>query len=295
MRDVAGKVALITGAGSGIGLGMAQAFAESGMKVVVTDAREDHLGHAREFLSPTGHSFHFIRLDVTDRAGWLQAADEAERMFGHVHLLANNAGISAFGRIAEANYDDWDRVLGVDLGGVVNGVQTFLGRMLAHGQGGHIISTASMAALTPLSNSGIYSVAKRGVLGMMEALRAELLDSGIGVSVLCPGLTRTDTWGSRPQFPANGEGGPPMDAGMDAFELGRRVLEGVRRNDMYVLTHAEFGDEIARYFEPLLVACDAAPDRAMAMPGGGPPPGMDGAVYMLEWRTGNRGPAGRGA
>lgn len=197
MRDVAGKVAFVTGAASGIGLGIAQAFAESGMKVVVTDVSEDHLAKARDLLTQAGGSFHFIPLDVTDRIDWQRAADEAEHVFGHVHVLVNNAGITALGRIADTGYDDWDRILGVDLGGVVNGVQAFLGRMLAHGQGGHIISTASMAALTPLDISGIYSVAMRGVLGMMEALRAELLDSAIGVSVLCPGLTRNKTWGAR--------------------------------------------------------------------------------------------------
>ncbi|MFD5536365.1 SDR family oxidoreductase [Streptomyces sp. NPDC127079] len=299
MRDVAGKVAFVTGAASGIGLGIARAFEESGMKVIVTDVSEDHLAKARDLLTQAGGSFHFIPLDVTDRIDWQRAADEAEHVFGHVHVLVNNAGISSLGRIAEAGYDEWDRILGVDLGGVVNGVQAFLGRMLAHGQGGHIISTASMAALTPLNISGIYSVAKRGVLGMMEALRAELLDSDIGVSVLCPGLTRNNTWGDRSPLPSNSPGGPPlpprgspMDAGMEAVEVGRRVLEGMRRNDMYVLTHAEFREDIARYFDPLLTACEAAPDRAL--PGGGPPPDLWGAVYTAQGRTGNRGPVGEG-
>ncbi|MGX1480593.1 UNVERIFIED_CONTAM: NADP-dependent 3-hydroxy acid dehydrogenase YdfG [Streptomyces canus] len=299
MRDVAGKVAFVTGAASGIGLGIAQAFADSGMKVILTDVSEDHLAKARDLLTQAGGSFHFIPLDVADRIDWPRAADEAEHVFEHVHVLVNNAGISTLGRIADAGYDDWDRILGVDLGGVVNGVQAFLGRMLAHGQGGHVISTASMAALTPLNIAGIYSVAKRGVLGMMEALRAELLDSRIGVSVLCSGPDTQQrlggplpTTGHQPSWPTLPPRGSPMDAGMEAVKVGRRVLEGMRRNDMYVLTHAEFGEDVARYFDPLLTACEAAPGRAL--PGGGTPPDLWGAVYTAQGLTGIRGPVGEG-
>jgi NAD(P)-dependent dehydrogenase (short-subunit alcohol dehydrogenase family) len=302
--DGGGRVAFITGAASGIGLGMATAFVEAGMKVVVTDLSADHLDRARERLA--GHDCLFLQLDVTDRSGWELAADEAERAYGRVHILCNNAGFGLMGRIAEASYDDWDWALGVNLGGAVNGVQTFLGRIAGHGEGGHIVSTASMAALTPINFSGIYSVAKRGVVALMESLRAELLGTGIGVSVLCPGLTRTNTWGSTLQrptryahsgYPSGGLGpgelreghGPNVvdEVGMDPVELGRRVLAGIRRNDLYILTHAELREEIAMSFAPLVAAFDTAPEPARPPGPGGGPPGL-GLIYTPEGRTGTR-------
>ncbi|HTM95414.1 MAG TPA: SDR family NAD(P)-dependent oxidoreductase, partial [Croceibacterium sp.] len=137
MQEFDGKVAFVTGAASGIGLGMARAFAEAGMKVVITDIRESALDAALASFGEQAAYVRTIMLDVTDREDWVRAADEAERAFGPVHVLCNNAGVNISGRMQDATYSDWDFCLGVNLGGVVNGVQTFVPRMLAHGEGGH--------------------------------------------------------------------------------------------------------------------------------------------------------------
>ena len=135
MKIVEGKTAFITGGASGVGFGMAQVFAEAGMKVVIADIRQDHLDEAMAHFKATNAAVHPIKLDVTDRAAFARAADETEEVFGKVHLVCNNAGINLFNDMAEASYEDWDWVLGVNLGGVVNGVHTFVDRIKMHGEG----------------------------------------------------------------------------------------------------------------------------------------------------------------
>ena len=135
---------------------------------------------------------HAIELDVTDRDGFQRAADEAERVFGNVHVLCNNAGMGILGPVTLARYDDWDWGLGVLLGGVVNGIQTFLPRLLAHGEGGHIVNTSSMAGVVPIGGAAIYITAKAALIGLSEALRSELAGEGIGVSAFCPGPVQTN-------------------------------------------------------------------------------------------------------
>src|SRR5215471_6535849 len=155
MDEVEGKTAFVTGGASGIGLGMATAFAAAGMNVVIADLRRDHIAAALERFTELGRSVsvHALELDVTDRDGFARAADDAERVFGNVHVLCNNAGMGILGPVTAARYDDWDWGLGVLLGGVVNGIQTFLPRLLAHGEGGHIVNTSSMAAVVPIAGS----------------------------------------------------------------------------------------------------------------------------------------------
>ena len=135
---------------------------------------------------------HAIELDVTDRDGFARAADEAERVFGNVHVLCNNAGMGILGPVTLARYDDWDWGLGVLLGGAVNGIQTFLPRLLAHGEGGHIVNTSSMAGVLPIGGAAIYITAKAALIGLSEALRSELAPEGIGVSAFCPGPVQTN-------------------------------------------------------------------------------------------------------
>ncbi|MGY1815202.1 SDR family oxidoreductase [Blastococcus sp. SYSU D00820] len=289
MDEFEGRVAFITGAAGGIGLATATVLGAAGMRVVVTDMRAEDLAEARGRLDAKGAtSHHYIELDVTDREAWSRAAEETERVFGPVHLLVNNPGVGMVGRVSSAGHADWDRSLAVELGGVINGVQTFLGRMLAHGEGGHIVNVSSLAGLTPHGFSGISSVAAAAVFGLTESLRTELAGSGIGVSVVCPGLTSTDTWGTRPPMPADSPPDLPpclgLEIGMDPVELAERLLAGIRRNDLYVLPHAEFRQEIVGSFAPLLAACDAAPEPGGA---GGRPPGEEsGWVYTPEGRTG---------
>ncbi len=250
MEEVQGKTAFITGGASGIGLGMATAFVDAGMNVVIADVRSDHIEQACERLA--GKAVYAIELDVTDREAFARAADEAERVFGKVHVLCNNAGIGILGPAKLARYDDWDWGLGVLLGGVVNGIQTFLPRMLAHGEGGHIVNTASMAGVLPIPGAAIYITAKAAVVGLSEALRSELADEGIGVSAFCPGPVKTNIREVGRMRPARyadsgyaelerelGER-PNSPLWMDPLECGRRVLAGIRRNDLYIFTHPEF-------------------------------------------------------
>jgi NAD(P)-dependent dehydrogenase (short-subunit alcohol dehydrogenase family) len=264
MRDVEGKVAFITGGGSGVGLGMAKTFIGAGMKVAIADIREDHLGAATAEL---GGDVLAIRLDVTDRKALARAADETERALGNVHIVCNNAGINLFNDISEATYQDWDWVLGVNLGGVVNGVVTFVPRIKAHREGGHVVNTASMAAFIAGPGAGIYTTAKFAVHGLSDALRWSLLPHGIGVSMVCPGLVKSKIYESdliRPAelstdvTPADAEFMRILpglhEAGMDPEEIGEKVLRAIRRNDFYVFTHPDHRDELRELFDETIAA-----------------------------------------
>jgi NAD(P)-dependent dehydrogenase (short-subunit alcohol dehydrogenase family) len=275
MQNVAGKVAFITGAASGIGLGMARVFLRNQMKVVVADIIEERLAEAAAQLRPFGPDFHLLRVDVSDRQSMASAANEAERVFGKVHILCNNAGVGANVPMDLASYEDWDWVLGVNLGGVVNGIVSFVPKIKAHGEGGHIVNTSSMAGLIPLpAGGGMYSTSKFAVRGLSDSLRLRLGEFDIGVSVLCPGLTRSrimDSEAARParlaaktapQPRAASDAPSAANAGMDPVELGERVLRGIRRNDPYILTHGEFQDEVRGLFEQILAAFPADPADA---------------------------------
>jgi NAD(P)-dependent dehydrogenase (short-subunit alcohol dehydrogenase family) len=272
MREVEGKVAFVTGGASGVGLGMAKAFVGAGMKVVVADIREDHLEEA--FAQLRGDVLP-IRLDVTDRGGFAAAADEAERAFGRVHVLCNNAGVNLFNDLADATYQDWDWVLGVNLGGVVNGIVTFVPRIKAHGEGGHVVNTASMASFVAGPGAGIYTAAKFGVRGLSEALRYSLLPHRIGVSVVCPGLVKSKIFESDRIRPAHLSTDTTAaderimsvlprihEAGMSPEEIGEKILAGIRRNDFYIFPHPEFRDELRELFDEALTALPDEPAPA---------------------------------
>jgi NAD(P)-dependent dehydrogenase (short-subunit alcohol dehydrogenase family) len=269
MRDVEGRVAFITGGGSGVGLGMAKSFLRAGMKVAIADVRADHLEEATAALDGEVHA---IRLDVTDRAAFARAADETERVLGNVHVLCNNAGVNLFNDVSEATYQDWDWILGVDLGGVVNGVVTFVPRIKARGEGGHVVNTASMGAFVAGPGAGIYTTAKFAVLGLSDALRWSLLPHGIGVSVVCPGLVKskiyesdlirpaelsTDVTPADPEFMRILPG--LHDAGMEPDEIGAKVLRAIERNDFYVFTHPDHRDELRGIFDEILAALPDEP------------------------------------
>ncbi|MBI2994199.1 MAG: SDR family NAD(P)-dependent oxidoreductase [Gammaproteobacteria bacterium] len=283
MKEVKGKVAFITGAANGIGLGMATVFGRAGMKVVLTDIRQEDLDRAIAKLRADGFVVHGIRLDVTDRAAVARAADEAERMFGRVHLLCNNAGINSFGPMDEASYDDWDWVMGVNLNGVINGLVTFIPRIKRHGEGGHIVNTASMAAFVSGPGAGIYTATKFAVRGLSECLWYHLAPQNIGVSVLCPGLVNSHIYASEEVRPKSlGEHGYPVNTefmqglqnihqlGMDPIEVGEKVLRAVQRADLYILTHPDHKEELKGIFEEILAAYeDEAPEpRRMAFEDG---------------------------
>ena len=209
---------------------------------------------------------HAIELDVTDREGFARAADEAETVFGNVHVVCNNAGMGILGPVTAARYDDWDWGLGVLLGGVVNGIQTFLPRLLGHGEGGHIVNTSSMAGILPVPGAAIYITAKAALIGLSEALRSELAERGIGVSAFCPGPVRTNIReGGRTRPERYGDSGyaelerelearPNSPLWMDPRECGERVLAGIRRDDLYILTHREFREGAEERFRAMLAS-----------------------------------------
>ena len=266
MKDTKGKVAFITGGASGIGLGMAKAFVSAGMKAVLADIRDDHLDAARAHFAEAGGEVHCLKLDVTDRDGFARAADEAEDVFGNVHVLCNNAGIGVAGPIQLATYDDWDWVMDVNLGGVINGVVTFVNRMIEHGEGGHIVNTASKSGLFSSGQAGLYITAKFGVVGLSEALRTDLQGTNVSVSAFCPGPVATNIGDSPKTRPANrAETGYAetdkrrQNLGaeiiwMDAVEVGERVLNGIRNDEIYILTHPEFRDGVIARHEAIMRA-----------------------------------------
>jgi NAD(P)-dependent dehydrogenase (short-subunit alcohol dehydrogenase family) len=261
MRDFAGRTAFITGGGSGIGLGMARAFLARGMNVVIADLLAEHLAQARGELSATNR-LHTIRLDVSDRAAMMAAAEETARVFGKVHVLCNNVGVSQRKPIDEASYEDWDYVLDVNLGGTIAGLVEFLPGMKAHGEGGHVVNTSSMAGMIPVpAFAGVYATSKFAVRGMSDALRLALAPYGIGVSVLCPGLVRTRAMTAGDIYRSEHDHGAvpvelrdTVDGGMDPSEVGEEVARAIEHNRPYIFPHGEFVPEVRAHFEEMLAA-----------------------------------------
>jgi NAD(P)-dependent dehydrogenase (short-subunit alcohol dehydrogenase family) len=261
MREFRGRTAFITGGGSGIGLGMAQAFVERGMNVVIADLLEAHLDEARALLGASNR-VHCIRLNVSDRAAMADAARETGRVFGNVHVLCNNAGVSQRNPIDEASYADWDYVLDVNLGGTIAGIVEFVPGMKTHGEGGHVVNTSSMAGMIPVpAFAGIYAASKFAIRGLSDALRLALAPYGIGVSVLCPGMvkTRAMTAGdlyriAHERGDGEGEVRATIEGGIEPAELGEIVAGAIERNEPYIFPHGEFREEVASYFKEMLAA-----------------------------------------
>jgi NAD(P)-dependent dehydrogenase (short-subunit alcohol dehydrogenase family) len=260
----------VTGGASGIGLGMARVFLRNGMRVVVADVREDHLQEARLTLG-VGKNTHFVKLDVTDRVGMKAAADEVERGFGKVHILCNNAGVGSLGDVRRYTYADWDWTMQVNLGGVINGIQTFLPRILAHGEGGHIVNTSSMGALLPMPGGAAYIAAKVAVMGLTEALRADLADGPVGVTLLVPGPTQTnihevallrpDAYKDSGLHDIESELGKrePPAIWMDPIAVGELVLQAILHNRLFVITHNEFKAGVESRFQAILTGFPQGP------------------------------------
>jgi NAD(P)-dependent dehydrogenase (short-subunit alcohol dehydrogenase family) len=188
MKDFVGKVCFITGGASGAGFGQAKVFSEAGCKIVIADIRQDHLDEAKAYFREKKVKVHAIRLDITDRQAYAAAADEVEEVFGSPpQLLFNTAGVNAFGPAEASTFEDYDWVMGVCLGGVINGMVTFVPRMIKAGKGGYIATTSSMGGFMGTSGCAPYSAAKAAVNNLMESYYQALKPYGIGVSVLCPG------------------------------------------------------------------------------------------------------------
>ena len=275
LKDVAGKVAFITGASSGIGLGQARVFHEAGMKVVIGYIRDDQVDTALASFKADRDRVHLIKVNVIDRDAMKAAADEIEKKFGAIHLLSNNAGIGPLTPLSLTEPKDFDQCVAINLVGVYNGIHEFLPRIRKHGAGGHIVTTASMSGILPTEGggAGAYHATKFGVVGMMETLRSEMdtAVAGVGVSVYCPGLVSTNIFELEKNVSAAFSGGQgkagPADApanearirqiigrGMDPIEAGQIVLKGIRNNDMWILSHPEFEAGLRERSEALLAS-----------------------------------------
>jgi NAD(P)-dependent dehydrogenase (short-subunit alcohol dehydrogenase family) len=270
MKDLSEKVAFVTGGASGIGLGMAKAFLGHGMKVVVADIRDEHLSALKQELGGSA-SIHFLKVDITDRDAMAAAADEAEKVFGPVHVLCNNAGVGTLGDVRKYTYSDWDWCLQVNLGGVVNGIQTFLPRMLKHGQSAHIVNTSSMGALLPMPGGAAYIAAKSAVSGLTEALRCDLQGSNVGVTLLIPGPTKTNIHEVAKHRPArySDSGVSELEAEMatrsapavwlDPVAVGEMVVDAIRTNRFFLITHNEFREGVEQRFEATMTGFPPGP------------------------------------
>lgn len=257
LREVAGKVAYVTGASSGIGLAAARVLREAGMKVALGYIEEDDIQQAMQHFEAGDPDVFAIRHDVMDRDGWERTADAIEARFGRTHLLVNNAGAGLTARVTTGTQNDWEWGMGVNFWGPLYGVQTFLPRMREHGEGAHIATVSSISGMFAGSGNGIYTVSKYAVCGLMEELRVELHETNIGTSVIFPGLTTTNIGQSERYRPerlrnaaagmgrsssaSDGEGaGPPESAMMDPMELAHCLLDGIRHNDLFIFSHPEW-------------------------------------------------------
>ena len=268
--EFAGKVALITGGVSGIGFGIARAFSEAGINLILTYRDEGRRSEAEHwFVEQDKVLPRFVHLDVADRARWAALAAD----LGPVDILVNNAGVSVFGPTDEASHADYDWIMGVNFGGVVNGLVAMIPGMKARWQGGHIINVASMAAFCAGPQAGIYTASKFAVRGLTESLRYNLVPYGIGVSLMCPGLTRSNAWDSalkRPDaFAESGFApadrheleafGSAFELGMDPLEVGRKTLAGMVANDGLILTHPDHREDIDEIYRTTLAALPDEP------------------------------------
>jgi len=239
--DVAGKVALVTGGGSGIGAGIAEALAEKGAKVVIADINPDH---ARAEAERIGHGTITVALDVVSPESWARAKQEVESKLGPVDILCNNAGIAlSFKNLEDVPVEEFDRVMAVNVRGVFNGCQAFMPEMKARGSG-HIVNTSSANGLVPYGPFATYCASKFAVTGLSEAIRQELEPFGVGVSILYPGLTRSRM--SEGQVPDMSEDRRKAlsEAMMEPIWLGRAVVRAIENNSLHIVSHPEFLEAI---------------------------------------------------
>jgi NAD(P)-dependent dehydrogenase (short-subunit alcohol dehydrogenase family) len=275
MKEVKGKVAVISGGASGIGHAMARAFVGAGMKVVVADIDGARVAAAAKELDAGGVNALGLQLDVTDRAGWESVADAAEKKFGAIHMVCNNAGIAVIGWSTEEIPPElWDRQIGINLTGVFNGAHCMIPRIKKHGQGGHIVNTASISGLRARANHPAYIASKHAVVGLSDALRQELASDRIGVSVLCPGsigtnlhntseAVRQGMGGDKPPHPERAGTAEPF--AQDVVWYGKRVLQAVQDDEFFVLSHPEYRELVTGRHHELMAAFDRADAIARAI------------------------------
>jgi NAD(P)-dependent dehydrogenase (short-subunit alcohol dehydrogenase family) len=274
-----GKTAFVTGGASGIGLGIAKVLVERGAKVVLADLRQDHIDDALAEFAGGGRSnaVSALQLDVTSRTAYRDAAQKMQDEFGGIDVLVNNAGVGLEGPVLEATYADYDFGIGVNLGGVINGHVEFVPQMIAHGRGGHIVSTASLAAEVVMpEHLAIYAASKAAVCHYCEAVKGVLGTKGIGVSILLPGPVKSRIHEARQNRPEHlrAESGYSAsekrlsrrivgDDWMDPVEVGNLVADGILSDATYLVTHGVFRPAMQARFDAVMAA---TPDRAEPLP-----------------------------
>jgi NAD(P)-dependent dehydrogenase (short-subunit alcohol dehydrogenase family) len=277
MRELAGKTAFVTGGASGIGFALGQAFAEAGMKVMLADIEADALNAAVESLRGVGPGVSGVTCDVADPASVEQAAQATWDTFGKVHVVCNNAGVGGGSGIDNISLENWRWVLDVNLMGVLHGIRTFLPHIRTHGEGGHIVNTASRAGMKSGMGFSAYSASKFAVVNMSEGLSMRVKPLGIGVTVLCPGFVRTRiTESGRNRQSRYGPAQKPdpssvagalatqvselVQSGLDPADVAARVLTAIREDELYVFTEhdATWRRELEARFAAILKAVDKA-------------------------------------
>ncbi len=274
MKDFAGKTAFITGGAGGVGFAMARAFGQRGMKVAIADVEAATCDKAVETLRNEGITAIGSACDVSDRTSLAEAAEKAFAAFGKVHVLCNNAGVSRAGPIETIASSDWDWVIGVNLKGLVHGLQLFLPHMKAHGEDGHIVNTASINGVSGSALAGPYSATKFAVVGMSEVLAAELAETPIGVSVLCPswvktrmldnGRNRPDRFGGPIRLDAdsgnaerNARYAKALESGLDPAHVASLVIGAIETRRLFIFTHPDTRAAVEHGFELMLQGFDA--------------------------------------
>lgn len=261
MKDTDGKVAFITGAASGMGLGMTRAFTRAGMRVMMADIDDKRLQAAAAELRTQGAEVDTHACDITQEEQVLAAAEATVQRFGKVHVLCNNAGVSVGGLSEELSQQDWDWIVAVNQTAIVYAMRAFLPGMKAHGESGHVVTTASMAGLINAGAGwGAYNASKHAAVGMMEVLYSELKDTPLGVSVLCPGAVNTNILEAAKHRPAQfGSSddrpialnpiGDTLAHGLDPDVVGELVLDGIREGQFYIFTDPGMEKQIDRLFD----------------------------------------------
>jgi NAD(P)-dependent dehydrogenase (short-subunit alcohol dehydrogenase family) len=272
MKDFRGKTAFVTGGASGIGLSMARAFGRAGMNVVLADIDLKAAQESADRLASEQIKAAPVQVDVSDHASIRTAALEAVAAFGKVHVLCNNAGVAVGGPVGTVKDKDWDWIIDVNLKGVVYGTETFVALIKSHGEGGHIVSTASMAGMIAPPGMEPYTATKFAVVAMTEGWAQQLAPFNIGVSVLCPGFVKTrihesgrarqDKYGGQGDVDALGQGASEAAqmvlSGIDPDVVGNRVVEAIRDNELYIFTHPQMRDFVQMRFAAIMAAFDTA-------------------------------------
>jgi len=268
MEDLNGQLAFITGGASGAGLGQARVFGRAGARICIADIRPDAISRATADLVAEGIEVHGLQLDITDRTAYAQAADAVEAVFGMPPtILSNTAGVNSFGPIEQTTFDDFDWLIGVNLGGVVNGCVTFIPRMIASGRPGHIVTVSSMGGFQGSALAGPYSAAKAAAINLMEGYRQGLAKYDIGVSVCTPANIKTNIAEASKLRPAhlaasgyveNAEAIASLQSihqhGMEPEQLAHAILEGIRTNAAYIIPYPEVKEGLEKRFAEIIAS-----------------------------------------